>query len=208
MIKKLKKCICALLTVVMVLSSSLGIQAAEKQVQLQDCAEKLHITITEIIDFKENLYAAFDEFNKSVPDDDTDLTIIKISENLYLQVETVPEMDNSMRSTNITLRNSAKVKNALGQTLITLTAVGTFNISGQTVKPISVYGLYDSTLYSVDSSETHLGTTGTVADATVIYKCVFNVGVGDWVIPFFSANISGTLYCDYNGNPESTWSGI
>lgn len=206
--KKIKKYFCAFLAGIMVLSLPLGIQAADRQAQLHSYAEKLGITTTEIINFKENLYAAFDELNKAVPDEETGFKIIPISENLYLHVETMPEVSNVARSTNMTIRNSAKVENALGQTLVTLTAVGTFNISGKTVKPTNIYGLYNSTLYSVDCSETHLGTTGTIADATVIYKCVFNVGIGDWVIPFFSANISGTLYCDYNGNPDSTWSGI
>lgn len=107
-----------------------------------------------------------------------------------------------------TISNKAYVKNSLGQRLATLTAVGSFRRSGKTVTPQSVYGLYDSTLYSIDCSETHLGSPATIGSATVVYKCVFNVGVGDWVIPFFSANISGTLYCDYNGKPNSSWLGL
>lgn len=209
-VRKMKKIVCTFVMCVILLSSTVATQAAQVadiQAELQSCAEEMNISTKEIIDFKENLYDALDEINSGVVDAKAGITTVKISENLYFEVEPVLSVE-SARATQTTLTNKAYVKNSLGQTLITLTIVGTFLRSGTTVTPQNVYGLYNSSFYSVDCSQTHLGGPATVGTATVIYKCEFNIGIGDWVIPFFSANIGGTLYCDYNGNPSSTWSGL
>lgn len=209
--EKIKKILSAVLTGMIILSSTVGTQAAQvadRQGQLQSCAETMQITTDEIINFKENLYHALDEFNHIPLDEKNNITMVQISDNLYLEVEPITPEESVERGNFTTLSNKAYVKNVLGQTLITLTAVASFIRSGTTVTPHEAYGLYDSILYSIDCSETHLSVPGSVGSATVVYKCVFNIGIEGWIIPFFSANISGTIYCDYNGNPNSTWLGL
>ena len=114
--EKIKKILSAVLTGMIILSSTVGTQAAQvadRQGQLQSCAETMQITTDEIINFKENLYHALDEFNHIPLDEKNNITMVQISDNLYLEVEPITPEESVERGNFTTLSNKAYVKNVL-----------------------------------------------------------------------------------------------
>lgn len=177
---------------------------SEPAVSVEEYAEKYDITEDEVIHLEENLLEA-KETLKNIELAPGEETVIPVSENLNLWIET--EIMPSSRATTYdrTITSTLSLKNVVGATIVTLRSVGVFRTNGTTSKPIDAYGSYDAWVWNITNSSSSLGATAYNARVRNSFSGELNIGIDPVSMTIQSFSYTCTIYCNAVGTYSTSW---
>lgn len=177
---------------------------SEPAVSVEEYAEKYDITEDEVIHLEENLLEA-KETLKNIELAPGEETVIPVSENLNLWIET--EIMPSSRATTYdrTITSTLSLKNVVGATIVTLRSVGVFRTNGTTSKPIDAYGSYNAWVWNITNSSSSLGAAAYNARVRNSFSGELNIGIDPVSMTIQSFSYTCTIYCNAVGTYSTSW---
>lgn len=181
---------------------------ASQEVAVEKLTDKYHITEEEVMNLDENVNVALEKQGmiKNSFEGNLEKKVIPVSENLQLELSIQKDDALTKGVRQGTVTSNARIKNALGMTLITLTSVGVFQYNGSTCVPIDAYGSYVANFWNVTNTGTSLGRKAYTTWARNSFSGKVGIGIDQISVTLQSFNMSCKMTCDANAKYSAVWS--